>query len=138
MTPSPATVLDGLDAVRAAAGRHLGHSDWVEVDEVRRDRFAEAVGGRPLSDPYLVLSLSNLLLPQVVEVRGVAMGVNYGVDRVRFPAPVPAGSRVRAGVELLQVTEVAGGVQTLMRVTVELDGSPEPACEIDALSRWLS
>lgn len=110
MTPSAATVLDGLDAVRAAVGRHLGHSSWVEVDPVRVDRFAEAVGGRPLSDPYLVLSLSNLLLPQVVEVRGVAMGVNYGVDRVRFAVAVRPGGRLRAGVELLAVTEVPGGV----------------------------
>ena len=138
MTPSPATVLDGLDAVRAAAGRHLGHSDWVEVNPVRVDRFAEAVGGRPLSDPYLVLSLSNLLLPQVVEVRGAARGVNYGVDRVRFPVAVRPGGRLRAGVELLAVTEVPGGVQTLMRITMELAGSPEPAGEIDAVSRWLS
>ncbi len=138
MTVAPVTVLDGLDDVRAAAGRHLGHSGWIEVDQTRLDRFADAVGGRPLSDPYLVLSLTNLLLPQVVQVRGVALGVNYGADRVRFPATAPAGTRLRAGVELLEVTEVAGGVQTLMRITVEVAGRREPACVVDAVSRWVA
>ena len=83
------------------------------------------------------MSLSNALLPTVVEVRGISMGVNYGVDKVRFPAPVPVGSRVRAGVELVEVTDVAGdGVQTKMVITMEIDGGDKPACVIEALSRF--
>lgn len=131
-----ATVLDGLDEVRAAVGCHLGQSDWVVLDGERIEGFERAVGGRPLSDPYLVLSLSNLFLPQIVEVRGVAMGVNYGCDRVRFPAPAGVGSRLRAGADLVAVAEVAGGVQILMRITVEAEGTDEPVCVIDSLSRW--
>ena len=65
------------------------------------------------------------------------MGVNYGVDRVRFPAPVPVGSRVRGGAELVQVDEVSGGVQTVIRITVEIEGSDRPACVVDSVSRFL-
>ena len=132
----PATVLDGLDAVRAAAGTHLGWSDWVDIDQERLDRFAEATGA-PSADGYLILALTNLFMPQIVEVRGVSLGVNYGTDRVRFPAPVPVGSRIRGGGELVEVTDVAGGVQTRIRITVEIDGADRPACVVDALSRWM-
>lgn len=149
------TVLDGLDEVRAAVGRHLGYSDWVLVDQERVDRFAEATGdhqwihvdvaraiaespfGGPIAHGYLTLALSNLFLPEIVDVRGVAMGVNYGTGRVRFPAPVPVGSRVRGGAELVECTDIPGGVQTLMRITVEVDGGSKPACVIDSLSRWM-
>ena len=131
-----ATVLDGLDEVRAAVGRHLGYSAWLEISQERVDRFAEATGQMDLG--YLTVSLSNLFLPQIVEVRGVAMGVNYGTGKVRFPAPVPVGSRVRGGAELAEVEEVAGGVQTLMRITIEVEGGTEPACVIDSLSRWMA
>jgi len=121
------TVLDGLDAVRAAAGKHLGYSDWLEITQDRVDRFADATGdhqwihvdperaraespfGGPIAHGYLTVSLSNLFLPQVVEVRGVSMGVNYGTDKVRFPAPVPVGSRVRGGAELVEVTTSPAG-----------------------------
>jgi acyl dehydratase len=97
--------------------------------EVLSDRMAPG---------YLTLALSNLFLPQIVEVRGVSLGVNYGMEKVRFPSPVPVGSRLRGGAELLDVADIAGGVQTTMRVTVELDGSAEPACVIDSLSRYLA
>jgi len=150
------TVLDGLDAVRAAAGKHLGYSDWLEITQDRVDRFADATGdhqwihvdperaraespfGGPIAHGYLTVSLSNLFLPQIVEVRGVSMGVNYGTDKVRFPAPVPVGSRVRGGAELVEVTDIPGGVQTLIRITVEIEGGTKPACVIDSLSRWLA
>ena len=151
-----ATVLDGLDEVRAAAGHHLGHSDWLAITQERVNQFAEATGdhqwihvdverakaespfGGPIAHGYLTVSLSNLFLPQIVEVRGVSMGVNYGTDKVRFPSPVPVGSRVRGGAELIDVTEISGGVQTLIRITIEVEGAPKPACVIDSLSRWLA
>ena len=78
------------------------------------------------------------MLPEVVEVRGISSGVNYGVDKVRFPAPVPVGSRVRGHVRLEAAEEVAGGVQTTMVITVELEGAAKPACVVEALSRWLA
>jgi acyl dehydratase len=149
------TVLNGLDEVRAAVGRHLGYSDWLEISQERVNQFAEATGdhqwihvdverakagpfGGPIAHGYLTLSLSNLFLPQIVEVTGMSMGVNYGTDKVRFPAPVPVGSRVRGGAEMIEVSEVNGGVQTLIRITIEIDGGTKPACVIDSLSRWFA
>lgn len=148
------TILDGEDAVRAAVGSHLGYSDWLQIDQDRINLFADATGdhqwihvdvekakdgpfGAPIAHGYLTMSLSNLFLPQIVEVRGFSMGVNYGVDKVRFPAPVTVGSRIRGGGELIEVTEVKGGIQTLVRITVEIEGGTKPACVIDSLSRWL-
>ena len=150
------TVFEGLDELRAGVGKHLGFSDWLEVTQERVNLFAEATGdhqwihvdvdrakaespfGGPIAHGYLTLSLSNFFLPQVVEVRGVSMGVNYGANKVRFPAPVPVGSRLRAGVELAAVEEVSGGVQTTMVVTVEIEGAAKPACVIESLSRYVS
>jgi acyl dehydratase len=153
------TVLQGPDGVRAALGSHLGASEWLEITQERVDQFAEATGdfqwihvdvdrakagpyGGPIAHGYLTLSLSNLFLPQIVEVQGFSAGVNYGTGKVRFPAPVPVGSRVRGSAELVAVSDVPGGLQTLIRITIErsLDGETvdaKPACIIDSLSRWL-
>jgi acyl dehydratase len=152
--PTPATVLDGPDAVRAAVGSHLGYSDWLEIDQARVDLFADATGdhqwihvdperakdgpfGAPIAHGYLTLSLSNLFMPQIVETRGFSAGVNYGVDKARFISPVKVGDRVRGGAELVEVSDVAGGIQTLVRITIEIEGGTKPACVIDSLSRWL-
>jgi acyl dehydratase len=142
--------------VRAATGRHLGHSDWLEVTQERVDRFAEATGdfqwihvdaaraasdspfGGTIAHGYLTLALTNFFLPQIVEVQGVSMGLNYGLDRVRFPAPVPVGARIRGGAELVDVADIEGGVQTTMHVVVEIEGSDKPACVAVALSRFLA
>ncbi len=154
-----ATVLHGPDGVRAALGTHLGVSEWLEITQERVEQFAEATGdfqwihvdverakagpfGGPIAHGYLTLALSNLFLPQIVEVQGFSAGVNYGTGKVRFPAPVPVGSRVRGSAELVEVSDVPGGLQTLIRITIErsLDGASvdaKPACIIDSLSRWL-
>ena len=151
-----ATVLRGLQEVRAATGRHLGHSDWLEVTQERVDRFAGATGdfqwihvdaeraaadspfGGTIAHGYLTLALTNLFLPQIVEVQGVSMGLNYGLDRVRFPAPVPVGARIRGGAELVDVADIEGGVQTTMHLVVEIEGSDKLACVAVALSRFLA
>lgn len=148
------TTFEELDAVRDAVGTHLGFSDWTTVTQERVELFADATGdhqwihvdadraraessfGGPIAHGYLTLAMSNEFLPQIVEVRGISMGVNYGVDKIRFPAPVPVGSRVRAGAELTSVEDVTGGIQTTMRVTIEVEGGDKPACVIDALSRF--
>ena len=150
------TTFDGIDSVRAAVGTHLGHSDWVEVTQQQVDTFAEATGdhqwihvdverataespfGGPIAHGYLTLALTNLFLPQVVEVRGVSLGVNRGTGKIRFPAPVPVGSRLRAGVELVAVDDVAGGIDTTMVITVEREGSTKPVCVVESLSRYLA
>ena len=149
------TVLDGIEAVQKAAGSHLGYSDWLEITQERIDQFADATGdhqwihvdperakdgpyGTTIAHGYLTMSLSNFFLPQVVEVQGFALGINYGVNKVRFPAPVPVGSRVRAGVQLSAVEPIDGGVQTVMLITIEVDGGVKPACIIEAVSRYLT
>ena len=149
-----ATTLDGPDAVRAHIGRHLGHSEWLTIDQDRVNLFADATGdhqwihidveraksgpfGAPIAHGYLTLSLSNLFLPQIVEVVGFSTGVNYGVDKVRFPSPVKVGDRVRAGAELTEVIDVTNGLQTKIVITIEVEGSAKPACIIESLSRWL-
>ena len=149
------TVFEGLDEVRAAVGRELGTSDWLEITQERVNQFADATGdhqwihvdpvraaagpfGGPIAHGYLTLSLSNALLPDIVEVQGISMGVNYGVGKVRFPAPVPVGSRIRASAVLEGVEEVAGGVQTTMLITVEIEGGTKPACVIESISRYLT
>ncbi len=148
------TVLDGPDDVRTHLGRHLGHSEWIEIDQDRVNLFADATGdhqwihvdperatqgpfGAPIAHGYLTLSISNLFLPQIVEVRGFSAGVNYGVDKVRFPSPVKVGARIRAGAELTAISEVNGGLQTTIVITIEIEGGTKPACVIESLSRWL-
>jgi acyl dehydratase len=155
MSTMAQTVFDGLDAVRAAVGAELGTSDWLEITQERVDQFADATGdhqwihvdperaaagpfGGPIAHGYLTLSLSNALLPEIVEVQGVSMGVNYGVGKVRFPAPVPVGSRIRASATLSAVDDVPGGVQTTMLITVEVEGGAKPACVIESISRYLT
>jgi acyl dehydratase len=146
--------IDGIDGLRAVLGTHLGYSDWLVIDQERIDTFAQATGdhqwihtdperaatgpfGATIAHGYLTLSLTNLFLPQIVDVRGFSMGVNYGTDKVRFPSPVVVGSRVRGGAELVSVDDVPGGVQTTMRVTVDIDGGSKPACVVDSLSRFI-
>jgi acyl dehydratase len=147
------TIFDGPDALLQAVGQHLGYSDWLEIDQQRIDLFADATGdhqwihvdpvraaegpfGRTIAHGYLTLSLANLFLPQIMRVDNVSMGVNYGCEKVRFPAPVPVGSRVRGGGEVISAEEVKGGVQVVVRITIEVEGSERPACVVDTISRF--
>jgi len=147
------TVFETPDDLLNAVGKHLGTSDWLEITQERIDQFADATGdhqwihvdperakngpfGATIAHGYLTQSLVNFFLPQIVEVRGISMGVNYGADRVRFPAPVPVGSRIRGSAELLAAEPVKGGVQSTVRVTVEIEGSERPGCVIDTISRY--
>jgi len=149
-----ATVFNSPAELEAAVGKKLGSSDWLEIDQKRIDLFAEATGdhqwihvdperakqgpfGATIAHGYLTQSLVNFFLPQIVEVRGIKMGVNYGADRLRFPAPVPVGSRIRGTGELLKVEQTKdGGTQATVRVTVEIEGGTRPACVIDTISRY--
>lgn len=143
-------VLEGLDQVEAAIGEHLGFSDWLEITQERIDAFADATGdhqwihvdpqrassgpyGRTIAHGYLTLSLLPVLGAEVVDIRGFAMMINYGVNKVRFPAPVPVGSRIRAGVELSSLERKSSGVQLTTLVTVEVEGSDRPAVVAEAV-----
>ncbi|MGH4030797.1 MaoC family dehydratase [Actinomycetota bacterium Odt1-20B] len=142
------------EELRAGVGEQLGHSDWLEVDQKRIDLFADATGdhqwihvdaekaaagpfGTTIAHGYLTLSLLPSLVPQVMRVEGMKMGINYGTNKVRFPSPVPVGSRLRASAVLTEVTATKdGGVQVTATVTVEREGGDKPACVAESVSRY--
>jgi acyl dehydratase len=141
------------EALAAAAGTRLGASAWLPVDQARIQAFADATGdhqwvhvdperarsgpfGACIAHGYLTLALVNWFLPQIVQIDGVRHGVNYGCDRIRFPAPVRAGARVRGVGELLRVEALEGGVQAWIRVSVEIEGESRPGCVADTISRY--
>jgi acyl dehydratase len=134
-------------------GQELGTSDWREVTQESVNLFAEATGdhqwihvdveratkespfGGPIAHGYLTLSLLVPLLAEVLTISDAAMGVNYGLNKLRFPAPVPVGSRVRAAAVLKEVTEIAGGLQYTLSVTVSRDGGEKPVCIAEPVYR---
>jgi acyl dehydratase len=142
---TPLTV-DGVDGVRSLVGTQLGPTDWVEITQDMVDLFADATDdhqwihvdkeraerespfGGPIAHGYLTLSLIPQVLPQLMQLTGFSMGVNYGTEKVRFPSPVPVGSRLRATTVVDSVTDIAGGVQIQQTVTFQVDGAPKPAC----------
>ncbi len=147
------TVYDNPAALLSAPGTSLGPTDWLEITQERINQFAEATGdhqwihvdperakdgpfGATIAHGYLTLSLANLFLPDLMSVENTSMGVNYGCEKVRFPAPVPVGSRLRGSGEVISAEEVKGGVQVVVRVTVEIEGSDRPACVVDTISRF--
>jgi acyl dehydratase len=136
-----------------AVGQHLGESEWIEIDQAMINLFADATGdhqwihvdeakakqgpyGKCIAHGYLTLSLVNQFLPQIIDVQGISMGVNYGCGKVRFPAAVPVGSKVRGSGELIHAEEVKGGVQSVVKVIVEIEGSDRPACVVETISRY--
>jgi acyl dehydratase len=147
------TTVDGIEGVQGLVGQHLGYSDWVTITQEQVNLFAEATGdhqwihvdperakkespfGGPIAHGYLTLSLLPMLMPQIVEITGFRMGVNYGSDKVRFPSPVPVGSRVRAGATLDSVTPFDGGITMVVTVTVETEGGSKPAMVATTVSR---
>ena len=148
-----ATIFKTPFELKEKTGSQLGKSEWLRIDQERINLFAEATGdhqwihvnpekakdgpfGACIAHGFLTLSLANYFLPQIIDVQGISMGVNYGCDRVRFPNAVKAGSRVRGSGELVAVEEVKGGVQSTVRVTIEIEGEERPACVIDTISRY--
>ncbi|MFM9037077.1 MAG: MaoC family dehydratase [Actinomycetota bacterium] len=147
-----ARVINGVEGLKAAVGEHLGYSEYMEITQDRVNRFADATGdhqwihvdveraksgpfGGPIAHGYLTLSLGPALYPTVVRIDGFSMGVNYGANKVRFPSPVPVGARLRLGVKLLAVEEIAGGVQSTMEFTFECEGAPKPSCVAEIIFR---
>ena len=139
------TTVDGVEGVQGLVGKQLGSSEWVTITQEQVDLFADATGdhqwihvdperaraespfGGPIAHGYLTLSLVPSLLPQIVDITGFRMGVNYGTEKVRFPAPVPVGSRIRATATMESATPFEGGIQMNMGVTIEVEGSAKPA-----------
>ncbi len=142
-----------LADLEGAAGQPLGPTDWLRMEQSRIDQFADATDdhqwihvdaqrakegpfGATIAHGYLTLALVNKFLPDLIAVQGASMGVNYGCGKVRFPAPVPTGARIRALGEVVEVAEVKGGKQMIVRVTVEIEEQQRPACVVDTISRF--
>jgi acyl dehydratase len=148
------THFDGIEDMKAKVGEHLGFSDWHEVTQAEVNLFADATGdhqwihvdperarrespfGGPIAHGYLTLALGPALLSEVTTVSGIAMAVNYGCNKVRFPAPVPVGSRLRLGARLVSLEEITGGAQALMTLTFEVDGQAKPSCVAEVVFRY--
>jgi acyl dehydratase len=143
---------DGLDELRTAEGQELGTSDWFTVDQERIDLFAKATEdhqwihvdreraadgpfGTTIAHGFLTLSLLPALVSQIYRVDNVSMRINYGLNKVRFPSPVPEGSRVRANARIKEVSEVDGGLHVVTEVTIEVEGSDKPACVAESVGR---
>jgi acyl dehydratase len=148
--------VNGIEELKALAGRTIGPTDWREVTQDDIDRFADLSGdhqwihvdperaktespfGKTVAHGNLTLSLIDGFRPQLLESSGFRLGVNYGWNKIRFPAPVPAGGRIRASVETLAVDEIGDGWhQITQRWTVEVDGSEKPACVAESVGRML-
>jgi acyl dehydratase len=148
------TIINGADDLHARVGQHLGYSDWLEITQDRVNQFADATGdhqwihvdvaraasgpfGGTIAHGFLTLALAPGLLKDVWVMEGAKMGVNYGLNKVRFPSPVPVGSKVRAGAALKEVTDVGGGgMQLVLEATFEVQGSDKPACVAELVFRY--
>ena len=147
--------IQGISGLRELEGAHLGYSDYLEITQERVNTFAEATGdhqwihvdperakaespfGGPIAHGYLTLSLGPALAPQIFSVEGIKMAVNYGAGKVRFPAPVPVGSRLRMGAELTRVEEVDEGTyQIYMTFAFEVEGAAKPSCVVEVIFRY--
>jgi acyl dehydratase len=151
-TSETSGLVTDMAGLRELAGQHAGYTEWQTMEQDRVNRFADATDdhqwihvdverakespfGGTIAHGYLTLSLVAPIMGQLVKVTDATTGVNYGLDRVRFPAPLPVGSRWRGGAELLEVTEIPGGVQMKVRVTIEVDGAEKPSMVAEALVR---
>jgi acyl dehydratase len=147
------TTIEGIEGLKARVGKHLGYSEWHQVTQEQVNLFADATGdhqwihvdierakggpfGGPIAHGYLTLSLLPTLLDEIMDVSGVAMLVNYGLNKLRFPAPVPVGSKVRAGASVAEIEDVAGGVQAVLAVTFEVEGATKPVCVAEVVFRY--
>ena len=137
--------VNGIDELKGLVGQDLGNSEWLEITQERVNTFADATGdhqwihvdpekakagpfGGPIAHGYLTLSLVIPLFNELLKVDGVKMGVNYGLEKVRFPHPVPVGSKIRLNAKVVSVEDVPGGTQSTFDFTVEIDGVAKPAC----------
>ncbi|MEQ4717404.1 MaoC family dehydratase [Nonomuraea sp. B19D2] len=147
------TIANGLEALKGLAGKHLGRSDWLEITQDRVNTFADATNdhqwihvdperakdgpfGGTIAHGYLTLSLLIPLFNELLDIRGVQMSINYGLEKVRFPSPVKVGAKIRLAATVAEVEDVPGdGVQMLLDFTVEIDGVAKPACVARAVYR---
>ena len=147
--------IESIEALKGLIGEHLGYSEYMDVSQERVNKFAEATGdfqwihidvekanagpfGGPIAHGYLTLSLGPVLLPQAFTVGGIAMGVNYGANKVSFIAPVKFGSQIRAGFKLLTVEDTAGGARVTLEATFECEGASKPSCVAEVIFQYFA
>lgn len=148
------TSLAGIAGIKENLGNHLGFGPWVEVSQERINQFAEATGdhqwihvdvekaktgpyGKTIAHGLLTLSMIGVLAREVFRFEGFKMGVNYGYEKVRFPSPVPVGSKLRVGAKVISADEIANGIQTTLELTVEVEGASKPACVAQMIFRHM-
>lgn len=149
------TVINGIEDLKARVGQHLGYTEYREISQDRVQQFADATDdqqwihtdieranagpfGGPIAHGYLTLSLAPDMMAEVMTIEGMAMGVNYGTNKVRFPAPVPIPSKLRMGAALSQVDEFEGGAQYVVELTFEVEGASKPSCVAECVYRVYS
>ncbi|HXX90941.1 MAG TPA: MaoC family dehydratase [Acidimicrobiales bacterium] len=149
------TTVHGIEEFHKLAGEHIGWSDWHLIDQERVNLFADATGdhqwihvdperaatgpfGGAIAHGYLTLSLAPVLLGEVLKVEGMAFGVNYGCNKVRFPAPVKVGAKLRLGAAVATVEDVPGGVQVCLDLTFETEGAEKPSCVAQVVYRYFT
>ena len=149
------TIIDKPSDLLGNEGLKIGPSDWLEITQERVNTFADATGdhqwihveperaktgpfGGTIAHGYLTLSLAAKFMDEILTINGMSMGINYGTDRVRFLSPVLVGKRVRGHGEFLEIKEAGGGFQSVLRVTIEIEGEEKPACVVDTISRYFA
>ncbi|HYW91686.1 MAG TPA: MaoC family dehydratase [Gammaproteobacteria bacterium] len=146
--------IKGLEGLRELVGQDVGTSDWLEITQERVNQFAEATGDHQwihvdrekaeqyspykttIAHGYLTISLSPMLMSQIMQVEGVKMGVNYGLNKLRFPSPVKVGKRVRLHAALKEVNDITGGAQVITSMTFEVEGEEKPCCVAEAVALY--
>ena len=146
-------VVSGVDGLKGIVGQHIGYSHWHEVTQEQINLFAEATGdhqwihvdperaksgpfGGTIAHGYLTLALGPYFLPKMWDVAGFSMGVNYGCEKVRFPSPVPVGSKVRCGATVDAVDDIPGGASVTLTLTFECESAPKPSCVAQVVYRY--
>ena len=150
------TIIENPGDLLGKEGMQIGPSDWMAISQERVNQFAEATGdfqwihvdqerakqgpfGTTIAHGYLTLSLASKLIPEIIKIKNMRMGINYGTDKVRFINPVRVGARIRGHGKFVEIKEVpGGGYQSTLRVTIEIDGEEKPACVVDTISRYYS
>ena len=145
--------INGIDELKTLVGEHLGYSPYVEITQEQVNTFADATGdhqwihvdperaaagpfGGPIAHGYLTLSLGPMLSPQIFNVSGITMGVNYGSGKIRFPSPGPVGSKLRLGASLVSVDDIARGAPVTMEFVFEVEGATKPSCVAEVVFRY--
>ncbi len=147
--------INGIDELKGLEGTELGSSDWHEVTQEMVNAFADATGdhqwihvdperakdtpfGGTIAHGYYTLSLSPKMMEEIASFSGFSFALNYGLGKVRFPAPLPVGSKLRATAKIIEITEVSGGVQVNTQMTFEREGGEKPVCVAETLARFFA